>query len=320
MRAISFLSLLAPIPFVSPLTGQMAYTAAGSQTSLTQWQDGAFLADLTEAKFGLTFVKRLPLVGSSGENAPELNFAMFASGAARKGETNLVGRLNLIPGFDLGGRVAYVGGGTGKGRHLAYIRFLYTSHHRNVIQSDSIPDTFTLWDITQRTFAGSVGFNFSFSRFSLLGFAIEGRRELSSAGVQKPREFCTPGTSPLGLRVLVCSHRYVGPLPDLWTAQVRSDLSVGVFPLASGENRALVGFTVAGSIDLVESAATDFSFAIGPSIHLSNNPGVPSAVLLFGFREIREANGSNPESKGYFNDHLTIRLALGIPFAVFTER
>ena len=322
-RSIAPVLLFGITPFlsVSPLIAQMAYTAANSESSLTPWKEGIFLADFTEVKFGLMFVRHVVLTPSTPDNSSELNFAIFASGAARKGQSNLLSNFNVAPGFDLGGRIAYVARESGNGRHLAYARIMFSSLHRDVIQQDStIPDTFYLLDVTQRILAASLGFNVAFSQTSSLGFALEGRREFSATGVEKPREFCTPGTSPLGYRVLVCSDRYVGPLPDLWTAQLRSDFSAGIFPLASGEGAPHLGITLAASANFVESAFADLDFAVGPSIHLPNNPGVPSAVLLFGVNEILEANGPYPDPSGYWTNHLTMRLALGISFSTFTGR
>lgn len=303
---------------LSPTLGQTAYSAASSQTSIVPFGGGFFSIDFTEAKLGLTFVRRHPFECTPKGCIPnELNFSAYTSFAARKGVQDLFSSFDFTPGIDVGGRFAYVARGRSGRYDAGFLGVTYTTHERRVIVFDPVAQTGMLGADQQRTFAAVIGYNHAFSDVTILGLAIEGRRELSTPGVEPAREYCTPGTGPGGIPISVCSDRYLAPLPDLWTGQVRMDLSVGLAALGRPDAAAQLGITTAASADFVQRAQASVNVAVGPSLHLSAYPGQPIVVLLLGLQDIFDANdlrAGDPNPPAYFADHFVVRLVLGVPF------
>jgi hypothetical protein len=301
------------------LIGQTAYSAAHAQSSLTPLQDGFFSLDFTEAKVGLTFVKNHVAECPDDSCVPRgLVFSMHTSFAARKGIQDLFSSFDFTPGYDFGGRLAYASPHH-DWYHTVFLGVTYAVNDRRTIMFDTVAQTGTLDDVHQKTIAVTVGFNHAFSAVTILGLAIEGRRELSTPGVALAREYCTPGTATNGLRVNVCSDRYLAPLGNLWTGQIRTDLSVGLGKLGPPDTPARLGLTSALSLDLVEHARAALNVATGPSIHLARYPGQPVAVLLFGLQDMLDAydlRADDPNPPAYLVDHFAVRLVISAPFAL----
>jgi hypothetical protein len=283
------------------IAAQAAYSAANGSSSIVPLHFGFLSAEFAEAKLALNFTQRLD----------PFNFSLHMSAAARKGQQDVFSKLDFNPGFDVGGRVAYVLQGDGPGYDVFYVGGRFQSQVRNVIKLNN-PDVGlnTLDEVDQRTFAASVGFNHAFSEVTIVGVRVEGRRELSSPGVQRAEEWCTPGNSPSGMRVLVCRDRYTDPLPDLWAGHARVDLTIKVADLGSGPHGARLGVITATSVDLVEGANNVLNVALGPSVHVAGYPGHTVAALLFGLRDVSDANGQRPG----FSDRFVVQLVLGVPF------
>lgn len=313
-------SLVGLVVFATPLGAQMPYAAAGGQTSILPIQHGFFSVNFAEAEVGLTFLKNLPI--RCGESdCGILNLALYTTAAARKGQRDLFTRLDFVPGFDVGARIAFVSPGSSGGHNAVFVGGTFTGHERDIIGVNPVTTLVTLSEEFQRTVALSVGYNHAFSNTTIVGVGFEGRREWSTPGVDRAREYCTPGTSPSGLRGVVCADRYQAPLGDLWTGQARADLSLGVADV--GSKGAQLAILNAVSVDLVEDAETAVNVAVGPSIHLSDHPGQPVALLLVGLKDAFDAYAlppDDPRQGNYFADHVVFGLTLSAPFDVLVGR
>lgn len=313
-------SLIALGILCTPLGAQMPYTAANGQTTILPIRHGFFSVDFAEAEVGLTFLKNLPL-GCRETDCDMLNLALLTTAAARKGQRDLFTRLDFVPGFDLGARIAYVSPGSGGGHDALFVGATLTGHERDLIGVNPVSGLVTLSEELQRTVALSVGYNHAFSNTTILGIGFEGRREWSTPGIERTREYCTPGTSPSGVRGPVCADRYRAPLSDLWTGHARADLSVGMTNLGSkGARLAVLG---AASVDLVETAETAMNFSVGPSILLPDHAGQPVVVLLVGLKDAFDAYAlppDDPRRGSYFTDHVVFGLTLSAPFDVLVGR
>ena len=313
-------ALAATLPAPEPLAAQAAYTAANSQTSIVPLGHGFLAGDFAEAKFALTFVVRKELsCDGDGCTPNQLNLLGGVSAAARKGQRDIFSNLNFNPGFDVGGRLVYVAQREGPGYGAVYVGVRYSSQERHIIDINTVTDINTLDQTLQRTFAASVGFNYAFSEVTIVGIGFEGRWERSSPGIQLDTEFCTPGTSANGLRVLVCRDRFVAPLLDLWGGHARIDLNIKLADLGSAVHAARLGLITAASVDVFQGANETVNFGLGPSVHIRGYPGHTAAALLFGLRDVFDANqlfANSPEQNSYFSDHFLVRLVFGIPFPV----
>jgi hypothetical protein len=303
-----------------PLSAQATYAAANADASIVPLHYGFVSADFAEAKFGLTFTERLgPLCEDGRCLGNQLNFSLYVSAAARKRQQTLFAKLDFEPGFDAGGRVVYVFQRDGPGYDAVYLGGRYTAQRRNIIDVNTTTGINTLGEDQQRTFAASVGFNHAFSEATIVGVGFEGRRELSTPGVQLATEWCTPGSAPNGYRVVVCRDRFLAPLTDLWTGQARLDLTVRLTDFGETEHAASLALATAASVDVIEGVNKIANFAAGPAVHVAGYPGHTVAVLLFGLRDAFDANGifrNDGEDKSYLTDHFLVRLVLGMPFPV----
>jgi hypothetical protein len=279
--------------------------------------------DFAEAKLALTFVLKKDFsCDGDGCKPNRLDFLGGVSAAARKGQRDIFSKLNFNPGFDVGGRLVYVAQREGPGYGAVYVGVRYTSQERNTIGIDTATNINTLGETLQRTFAASVGFNYAFSEVATVGIGFEGRRERSSPGIQLDREFCTPGTAANGLRVLVCRDRFVGPLLDLWNGHARIDLNIKLADLGSAVHVARLGLIAAASVDVFQDANEAVNFGFGPSVHIRGYPGHTAVALLFGLRDVFDANqlfANGPEQNSYLTDHFLVRFVLGAPFPVLVE-
>ncbi len=311
-------ALAATLPAPEPLAAQAAYTVANSQTSIIPLYHGFLAADFAEAKLALTFVarKKFPCDGD-GCTPNQLNLLVGVSAAARKGQRDIFSNLNFNPGFDIGGRLVFVAQREGPGYGAVYVGVRYSSQERHIIDINTVTNVNTLDQALQRTFAASVGFNYAFSDVAIVGIGFEGRRERSSPGIQLDTEYCTPGTAANGLRVLVCRDRFVGPLSDLWGGHARIDLNIKLADLGSAVHAARLGLITAVSVDVFQDANETVNFGIGPSVHIRGYPGHTAVALLFGLRDVFDANqlfANSPAQNSYFSDHFLVRLVLGMPF------
>jgi hypothetical protein len=318
IAAISMAGLLA----AAPLAGQVAYAAANGHTSILPMRHGFFSLDFAEAKVGLTFLKDVQLgCRVNGCNSDRLNLAIFTTAAARKGQHDLFSRLDFVPGFDVGARLAYVASGTAEAHHAAFLGVRLTGHERDLFGFDPVTSVVTLSEEYQRTLAVTIGYNLAFSDATILGIGAEGRREFSSPGADQAREYCTPGTSPSGLRGLVCADRFRAPLNDLWTAHLRADMSFGIADIGAG--RAKLAMISAASVDLVQDTTVGVNVALGPSIMIADHPGQPVLVLLLGLRDASRAHAlplSDEQRGSYFSDHVVLGLTVSAPFDVLVGR
>ena len=297
---------------VQPLAAQAAYTSANAQTSIVPLHYGFLSGDFAEAKLAVTFIAKKDLSCAGDDCVPDqLNFALNASAAVEKGQETMFSRLGFNPGFDLGGRLVYVVQRAGPGYDAFFLGVRYTTQERDIIERDPLIGITTLDEISQRTFAASAGFNHAFSEMTILGVGLEGRRELSSPGVQLATERCTPGTSFGGGRVLVCADRFDGPLLDLWSGHARADLMIRIVDLGSTTAAARLGLTTAVSVDISQNAGNAVNFAFGPSVHVPGYPGHTVAALLFGLRDAFDANELLPDY-GRF----VVRLVFSVPFEI----
>ena len=313
-------ALAATPPAPETLIAQAAYTVANSPTSIVPLYHGFLAGDFAEAKLALAFVVRKEL-SCDGDGCTPNQFHLFAgvSGAARKGQRDIFSNLNFNPGFDVGGRLVYVAQSEGPGYGAVYIGVRYSSQERHTIDINTVTNINTLGETLQRTFAASVGFNYAFSDVTIVGIGFEGRRERSSPGIQLDTEFCTPGTSANGFRVLVCRDRFLAPLSDLWGGHARIDLNIKLADLGSAVHAARLGLITAASVDVFQGANETVNFGLGPSVHIRGYPGHTAVALLFGLRDVFDANqlfANSPEQKSYFSDHFLVRLVFGIPFPV----
>ncbi len=282
-------ALVVTLPAPEPLAAQAAYTVAKSQTSIVPLYHGFLVGDFAEAKLAMSFVVRKDFsCDGDGCTPHQLNLLAGVSAAARKGQRDIFSNLNFNPGFDVGGRLVYVGQREGPGYGAVYVGVRYSSQERHIIHIDTVININTLDETLQRTFAASVGFNYAFSDVAVVGIGFEGRREWSSPGVQLDAEFCTPGTAPNGFRVLVCRDRFVAPLSDLWGGHARIDLNIKLADLRSAVHVARLGLITAVSVDVFQDANETVNFG-----------------QLF-------ANG--PERNSYFSDQFLVRLVRGMPF------
>ena len=317
---VSCAALAATLPAPGPLAAQAAYTVANSQTSIVPLYHGFVTGDFAETKLALTFVvKKEFSCDGDGCMPDQLNVLAGVSAAARKGQRDIFSNLNFNPGFDVGGRLMYVAQREGSGYSAVYVGVGYSSQERHIIDINTVTDITTLDETMQRTFAASVGFNYAFSDVTIVGIGFEGRWERSSPGIQLDTEFCTPGTAANGLRVLVCRDRFVAPLSDLWGGHARIDLIVKLADLGSAAHAAQLGFITAASVDVFQGANETVSFGLGPSVHIRGYPGHAAVALLFGLRDVFDANqlfANRPAENSYFGDHFLVRLVLGLPFPV----
>lgn len=305
------------------LVAQAAYTVANSQTSILPLYHGFLAGDFAEAKLALAFVARKePSCDGDGCTPNQFNLLAGVSGAARKGQRDLFSNLNFNPGFDVGGRLVYVAQREGSGYGAVYVGVRYSSQERNTIDINTVTNINTLGETVQRTFAASVGFNYAFSDVTIVGIGFEGRRERSSPGIQLDTEFCTPGTSANGFRVLVCRDRFVAPLSDLWGGHARIDLNVKLTGLGSAMHAARLGLIAAASVDVFQGSNETVNVGLGPSLHIWGYPGHTAAALLFGLRDVFDANqifANSPEQNSYVSDHFLVRLVFSMPFPVLVE-
>lgn len=311
-------ALAATLPASEPLAAQAAYTVANSQTSIVPLYHGFLTGDFAEAKLALTFVVRKDLTCDGDGCTPnQLNLLAGVSAAARKGQRDIFSNLDFNPGFDVGGRLVYVAQREGPGYGAVYVGVRYSSQERHIIDINTETNINTLDQALQRTLAASVGFNYAFSEITIVGIGFEGRRERSSPGIHLDTEFCTPGTSANGRRVLVCRNRFVAPLSDLWSGHARIDLSIKLADLGSAVHAARLGLITAASVDVFQGANETVNFGFGPSVHIRGYPGHTAVALLFGLRDAFDANqlfANNPERNSYLSDHFLVRLVFGMPF------
>jgi hypothetical protein len=301
----------------------MPYAAANGQTAILPVDHGFFSLDFAEAEVGLTFMENLSLGCRGPECAPDrVNLAVFTTAAARKGQRDMFSRLDFVPGFDLGARVAYVTSGSTAGGHDAvFIGGAFSGHERDLFGFNPVTNLVTLSEQYQRTFAVSAGYNHAFSRTTIFGLGFEGRRELSSPGVEQAREYCTPGTSPSGVRGLVCADRFRAPLDDLWSGHVRADMIFGLARLGSGDARLTLVSAV--SADFVQDTTIGANISVGPSIMLDDHPGQPVVVLLIGLQDAFRAYAlplSDEQRGSYFTDHVVLGLTVSAPFDALVGR
>ena len=313
-------ALAATLPAPGPLAAQAAYTVANSQTSIVPLYHGFVTGDFAETKLALTFVvKKEFSCDGDGCMPDQLNVLAGVSAAARKGQRDIFSNLNFNPGFDVGGRLVYVAQREGSGYSAVYVGVRYSSQERHIIDINTVTNITTLDETMQRTFAASVGFNYAFSDVTIVGISFAGRWERSSPGIQPDIEFCTPGTSASGFRVLVCRDRFLAPLSDLWGGHARIDLNIKLADLGSAVHAARLGLITAASVDVFRGANETVSFGLGPSVHIRGYPGHTAVALLFGLRDVFDANqlfANSPAGNSYFNDHFLVRVVLGLPFPV----
>ncbi|MCZ6917545.1 MAG: hypothetical protein O7I93_12270 [Gemmatimonadetes bacterium] len=307
-------ALLAAAP---PVEGQTAYSLANGQTSIQPLHHGFLSVDFAEAKFALTLIESLDLGCSPDGCEPnQLDLSLFASAAARKRQQSVFTKLDFNPGFDIGGRVAYVAQRDGMGHDALYLGVRYTTHERDIITMDIATGINTLGFETQQTLAASVGFNHAFTDATIVGVGFEGRRELSSPEPRLAEEFCTPGTAPTGQRVLVCANRFLAPLSDLWNAHARFDFTLKLATLGRAADAARLGLSTAASMDLIEGAGNPVNFSLGPTVHLAGFSGHAVAAFFVGLVDVFDANGLRPD----FGDRFVIQLMVGAPFSVLAGR
>ncbi|MCZ6917022.1 MAG: hypothetical protein O7I93_09620, partial [Gemmatimonadetes bacterium] len=147
---------------------------------------------------------------------------------------------------------------------------------------------------------------------TIVGVGFEGRRELSSPDPQVAQEFCTPGTSVSGQRVLVCANRFVAPLSDLWNAHARFDFTLKLATLGRAADAARLGLSTAASMDFIEGAGDPVNFSLGPTVHLAGFPGHAVAAMFVGLRDAFDANDLRPN----VGDRVVFQLMVGAPFNV----
>jgi len=303
----------------SSIEAQTAYSPANGPSSIRPWKDGYFTADFTEAEFGLAFIRDLELGCASATCTPNhVNFSLHVTGAARKGQRNLLSKVDFIPGFDLGGAVAFLLSGSNGGYDMLYIRGIVSGQERKVVMSDTAGGTTTIGEDRQTTYAAAVGFNHAFSQMSILGISLEGRRELSSPGIRQPSEICGPGLAANGVAVLICNDRYVGPLPDLWTGQARVDALLDIAALTNNPSGLHLGLAGAGVIDFAEGVQEQTNVGFGPTINAPEYPGQPVISAMLGIHHVFQANeGSMGGADLTFpGRQVFVRLAFSIPFRV----
>lgn len=297
----------------APLTAQTAYSLANGQTSIQPLHYGFLSMDFAEAKFALTFITSLDLPCSpEGCEANQFDFSLFGSAAARKRQQSVFTKLDFNPGFDAGGRVTFVSQRAGRGHDAVYLGVRYTTHERDIIIMDIPPGVNTLDIENQQTLAATVGFNHGFTEVTIVGVSFEGRRELSTPDPQIAQEFCTPGTSASGQRVLVCANRFVAPLLDLWNAHARFDFTLKLANLGRAADAARLSLATAASMDFIEGAGDPVNFSLGPAVHLFGFSGHAVAAAFIGLRDAFDANGLRPE----FGDRVVFQLMVGAPFRV----
>lgn len=315
----ALLPLLHLVSVRGELAAQSAYTTANGSSSIRPWRYGFLSADFNEAKFGLTFVRPLQF-GCDEEQedclSNQLNFSLQATAAARKGQRDLLSKVSFLPGFDIGGSVAYVAPRESGGYTLVYLRGTYTGQERKI--ASAIDDsTVAIGEAAQRTYAGAIGLNYAISNVSVFGISFEGRRELSSPGAQRASEVCGPGRSEGGFIVIVCTDRYVGPLPDLWTGQARADAIWGLARLSEGVNGIHLSLITSASVDFTEDAARETNLALGGALSLPEYPGEPVVALMFGMENLSDANLTPLQLEDSFlGRHFLTRLAFSIPFKI----
>jgi hypothetical protein len=311
-----FLAVFCATPIA--LAAQAAYSAANGDASIIPINFGFLNAEFAEVKLGLTFTQRLDRSCEWSDCVPDqFNFSVYMSAAARKDQQSMFSKLDFDPGFDIGGRVAYILQRDGPGYDVFYVGGGYTSQTRQTIGPDVVPGFTALNEVNQSTFAASVGFNHAFSEVTIVGVGVEGRRELSSPGIRRASEFCTPGSAGGGFRVLVCRDRFEEPLSDYWSGQARMDLSIKVIEFGAGAHAPRLGILSAASVDWLEGADEAVNFAIGPSVHVAGYPGHVVGAVLFGLQDAFDANGLHADSEGsYMSDHFLVRMVIGVPFEV----
>lgn len=297
---------------------QTAYSAVHGTAAIQPWRYGFFSADLTEAKFGLTFMKPLEFgCDEPGCVSDQIDLSLYIAAAGRKGQRDLLSKVDFVPGFDVGGGLSYVSPGGDGGYNLVFLRGTWSSQERKFAITNVIDSTTTIGQTTENRYAVAVGFNHAFSNVSVIGLALEGRRELSSPGAQRPIEVCGPGSSQGGFNVVVCNDRYTGPLPDLWTGQARLDANLALAKLGAEANSIHFGVAAGGSVDFTEGATTETNVAVGPTLNLPEYPGQPVLSLLFGMMNLSDVNLTPVQADDSFlNRHFLVRLAFSIPFRV----
>jgi hypothetical protein len=305
------LAVAALLPVGHTLTGQTAYKAASSHTSVIPREYGLFNIDFAEARLGLTFVAEPATRCYYGEcEGGGLGLAVYATASARTGEASLFANFDFTPGVTVGGRVSYTIQRSGYGYDILYLTAGYGTHELRIAEVNADTTVLHFDERYQRDLVGGLGYNHTFGPGTAVGLRAEARRELGSPGSNLPQEICIPAAR---FNNLVCSDRYLrefGPLPDLWVGHLRTDLLLRGATLGSAGSLPVLAIVSAASVDLIENSNAAANFALGAAVVPAAYPGQSIVTLLFGFNDAFDANGVIPE----FGDRFVASLSLGVPF------
>ncbi|HYN82272.1 MAG TPA: hypothetical protein VES88_12275 [Gemmatimonadaceae bacterium] len=157
------------------------------------------------------------------------------------------------------------------------------------------------------------GLNRSFGRSRILGTALDLGREWRTPGEDDPQNACETtmaGIDKDGKQVTVetCDDRFVGPLPDVWRAQLRFNWSQKVRYL-SGDAGPSIGIVGALTATARTREQVSYTAAAGYTIHPKGKPTNILGAALLELADMTNTTGKHPTLLKMLN----VRLVLGVP-------
>lgn len=301
---------------------QAAYRAAGGSSSIVPRKYGFFTADFAEAGLGLTFVAEPTANCDYGEcDAAGVGFTGYVSVSARNGRGDILSDFDFAPGLAVGGRIYHAFNQNGARYDVFYLTLGYANRQLRIAEQDALRGTLTFDERYQHRVSGSAGYNHTFGFGTAIGIMAEAGRELGSIGVDTTSEICVPATYPFsGVTYRACSNRYYrdagSPLPDLWIARLRTDLSLGVATLGESESLPTIAIVAAGSAGYIETTDVTVNLGLGAALMPAGFPGQSFVTLMAGLNDALDANEVAPS----FGSRFVASLTLGIPFPLIIRR
>jgi hypothetical protein len=299
--------------------------AKGESTLLAEDGTSLISYEVSESRVGFKIdrasTEQSGLDAKGFPTIPDLTQFVFDVGfSATKGKRDLFKGGNFTPGFDAAVTLIRTVERTGPGYHQFYGRVRLDQAARKVALFNDVAGTdvkrVELQTATGTDLGFAGGYNAGFSEDVILGLGAIVRRRWNSVEGKDERQVCieeVSGHNSNGATVSAsdCEDRYIGPLDDEWSTQLRADFVYRFMTV--GSKGAAIGLLSSFSVDMTPDKSTSYNVSIGPSLH---RPGFPQQVVFAALIEgtdIGNRLGNSPK----VTDQLRFRVYVGVPFDVF---